>query len=198
MKKFNRVLYAIISDMFESFLVDDPDMTNEELMQHMYQEFDETMQLVFDDLNSVIATSDLSSVNIGDQAYSRDVMVDMLVNGIHFESKDVKADSRSLIRHLNKVLDESFMIYPNIMDGEEGIIIVEKKNRIEANIAITGDKIFLLQGESESPDLNIFKTIYPELIKWMQGEDQQSGDDTPQMPNGKNTSNYSKSKFDYL
>ena len=196
MKKFNRVLYAIISDMFESFLVDDPDMTNEELMQHMYQEFDETMQLVFDDLNSVIATSDLSSVDIGDQSYSRDVMVDMLVNGIHFESKDAKADSRSLIRHLNKVLDESFMIYPNIMDGEEGIIIVEKKNRIEANIAITGDKIYLLQGESDSPDLDIFKSIYPELIKWMQGEGQQSEDDTP--PGSKKTSSESKSKFDYL
>ena len=37
MKKFNRVLYAIISDMFEKLIANDPNISNDDIMQNMYQ-----------------------------------------------------------------------------------------------------------------------------------------------------------------
>jgi len=213
MKKFNRVLYAIISDMFEKLIADDPNISNDDIMQNMYQEFDETMQLVFDDLNSVTQIAEITSINIDGDSYSREEMVDMLVNGISFDSKDVRTEVRSLVRHLNGSLDETFVIYPMIIDGHEGDIVIERKLKVEANISIGEDRILLLQGEGGEPDINLFKTVYPEIIKWIKGEDDE--DEPPTKPEDKSkfnkikktdakedaikkAKNYMKNRFDYL
>ena len=202
MKKFNRVLYAVISDMFESLLVDAPAMTNEELMQHLYQEFDETMQLVFDDLNSMSQISQIAEINIDGASYTKEKMIDMIVNGINFISKDLVNDSRALMKYLSKKLDETFIVYPNYTGGPgNSTLLVERHNKIEAHISFEGGKIFLLKGETEEPDIGMFKELYPEILKWVQGEDRQE-DDEPTSPSDKtklskmNTSK--KSRFDYL
>ena len=189
MKKFNRVLYAIISDMFEKLIADDPSISNDDIMQNMNQEFDETMQLVFDDLNSVTQIADITSINIDGDEYTREEMVDMLVNGIAFDSKDVRTEVRSLIRHLNGSLDETFVIYPMIIDGHEGDIVIERKLKVEANISIGEDRILLLQGEGGEPDISLLKTVYPEILKWAKGEDQQTSDEPPTKPEDKSKLN---------
>ena len=215
MKKFNRVLYAIISDMFEKLIADDPNISNDDIMQNMYQEFDETMQLVFDDLNSVTQIAEITSINIDGDSYSREEMVDMLVNGISFDSKDVRTEVRSLVRHLNGSLDETFVIYPMIIDGHEGDIVIERKLKVEANISIGEDRILLLQGEGGEPDINLFKSVYPEIIKWVKGRDQDKDNEPPKQPEDKSNlnkikktdvkedaikkaKNYMKNRFDYL
>lgn len=213
MKKFNRVLYAIISDMFEKLIADNPSISNDDIMQNMYQEFDETMQIVFDDLNSVTQITEITSINIDGDEYTREEMIDMLVNGIAFNSKDVRTEVRSLIRHLNASLDEAFVIYPMIIDGHEGDIVIERKLKVEANISIGEDRILLLQGEGGEPDISLFKAIYPEIIKWI--KDQDEDDEPPERPAGKSkfnkikktdakedaiekARNYMKNRFDYL
>ena len=144
MKKFNRVLYAIISDMFESLLIDEPSMTNEELMQNLYQEFDETMQLVFDDLNSMSQISQIAEINIAGASYSKEKMIDMIVNGIDFTSRDLVNDSRSLMKFLSRNLNETFIVYPNYTgDPGNSTLLVERHNKIEANISFESGKIFI-------------------------------------------------------
>ena len=216
MKKFNRVLYAIISDMFESLLIDEPNMTNEELMQNMYQEFDETMQLVFDDLNSMTQIAQIAEINIEGASYSKEKMIDMIVNGIDFISQDLVADSRSLMKHLSRNLDETFIVYPNYSGGAgNSTLLVERHNKIEAHISFEAGKVFLLKGDTEEPDIGMFKELYPEILKWVQGGNQQSGDDPPTNPEDKSKFNkikkyeakedaikkarsYMKNRFDYL
>ena len=205
MKKFNRVLYAIISDMFESILISDPNMTNEELMQRLYQEFDETLQIVFDDLNSMTQIAEIAEISIDGASYTKDQMIDMIVNGINFSSQDLVADSRSLMKYLSKNLDETFIVYPNYTGGPgNSTLLVERHNKIEAHISFEAGKVFLLKGEAEEPDIGMFKELYPEILKWVQGEDQQ-GDDEPTPSSGKtkfskikNNSGSKKSRFDYL
>ena len=216
MKKFNRVLYAIISEMFESLLVDEPNMTNEELMQNMYQEFDETMQLVFDDLNSMSQIAEIAEISIDGASYTKDQMIDMIVNGIDFTSQDLVADSRSLMKHLSRNLDETFIVYPNYSGGPgNSTLLVERHNKIEAHISFEAGKVFLLKGDTEEPDIGMFKELYPEILKWVQGDDQQTSDDPPTKPEDKSklnkikksdvkedaikkARNYMKNRFDYL
>ena len=205
MKKFNRVLYAIISDMFESILINEPDMTNEELMQRLYQEFDETLQIVFDDLNSMSQIAEIAEISINGASYTKDQMIDMIVNGINFASQDLVGDSRSLMKYLSKKLDETFIVYPNHTGGPgNSTLLVERHNKIEAHISFEAGKVFLLKGEAEEPDIGMFKELYPEILKWVQGEDQQ-GDDEPTPPGGKTKFNKIKktngskiSRFDFL
>ena len=216
MKKFNRVLYAIISEMFESLLIDDPNMSNEELMQNLYQEFDETMQLVFDDLNSMTQISQIAEINIDGASYSKEKMIDMIVNGIDFTSQDLVSDSRSLMKHLSRNLDETFIVYPNYAGGPgNSTLLVERHNMIEAHISFEAGKVFLLKGDTEEPDIGMFKELYPEILKWVQGGDEQTGDDPPTNPEDKSKHNkikksnpngdaidkarsYMKNRFDYL
>ena len=205
MKKFNRVLYAIISEMFEELLIDKPNISNEELMQHMYQEFDETMQLVFDDLNSMSQIADITEISIDGSSYTKSQMIDMIVNGIGFSSQDLVADSRSLMKHLSKNLDETFIIYPNYTgDPGNSTLLVERHNNIEAHISFESGKIFLLKGEAEEPDINMFKELYPEILKWVQTKDSVI-DEEPTPSNDKKKFNKikkadikKKSRFDYL
>lgn len=203
MKHFNRILYAVIAEMFEKVVQADSHISDEEVTQKIYQEFDETLELVFNDINSIAQVTEVSTFFIDGETYSKDVMVDMLVNGIDYVSDNAKADVRSLIKYLNKTLDEAFMLYPDMIDGGESIIL-EKNYRVEAKISFEADKIFLLQGESSSPDVELFKAIYPEILKWTKGEDQQT-DTTPTSPGDKSKDNsidkakkYMKKRFDYL
>jgi hypothetical protein len=181
--------------MFEKLLVENPNISNDDIMQRVYQEFDETMQLVFDDLNNVTQITDITSINIDGDEYSREEMVDMLVNGISFSSKDARTETRSLIRHLNVSLDEAFVIYPMTIDGHEGRIAIERKLRVEANISIEKNRIYLLQGDGDSPDIELFKIVYPEILKWIKGEKQQRVDKPPANPKGRNKP---ENRFNYL
>jgi len=184
MKKFNRILYAVIADMIDDLLKDDPEMTDEEIMENMYLVFDETTQLVFDDLSNAQKIGEIVDGDfvIQGESFSKDEMIDMLVNGIDYKTDDAKKDAKSLVRHLNKTLDNNFMIYSGLSDEEMGAIIIEHRNTIVANISIGEGKIFLLQGESSETDINLFKQIYPEIIKWTLGEDQQTSEPPPQQP----------------
>jgi len=214
MKHFNRILYAVIADIFEKIVQDDPHIPDEEVTQKIYQEFDETLELVFKDINSIAQVTEASAFLIDGDTYSKDEMVDMLVNGIDYISDNAKADVRSLIKYLNKTLDTSFMLYPDMSDGGESIIL-EKNYHVEAKISFEAGKIFLLQGETDSPDIKLFKLIYPEILKWTKGEDQQTSDDPPTKPEDKSklnkikktdakedaikkAKNYMKNRFDYL
>ena len=191
--------------MFESILINEPDMTNEELMQRLYQEFDETLQIVFDDLNSMSQIAEIAEISIDGASYTKDQMIDMIVNGIDFTSQDLVGDSRSLMKYLSKNLDETFIVYPNYTGGPgNSTLLVERHNKIEAHISFEAGKVFLLKGEAEEPDIGMFKELYPEILKWVQGEDQQ-GDDEPTSPSGKTKFNkikkingLKKSRFDYL
>ena len=184
MKKFNRILYAVIADMIDDLLKDDPEMTDEEIMENMYLVFDETTQLVFDDLSNAQKIGEIVDGDfvIQGESFSKDEMIDMLVNGIDYETDDAKKDAKSLVRYLNKTLDNNFMIYSGLSDEEMGAIIIEHRNTIVANISIGEGKIFLLQGESSETDINLFKQIYPEIIRWTLGEDQQTSEPPPQQP----------------
>ena len=184
--------------MFETLLIEQPDITNEALMQHLYQEFDETMQLVFDDLNSMTQIAEIAEISIDGASYTKNQMIDMIVNGIDFTSQDLVADSRSLMKYLSKNLNETFIVYPNYTGGpSNSTLLVERHNKIEAHISFEAGKVFLLKGETEEPDIDMFKELYPEILKWVQGKNQQESD-KPTPPNNKTKNNTKKSRFDYL
>jgi hypothetical protein len=213
MKTFNRVLYAVIADLIEEILDESPDALEEEISQRIYENFDNALQLALSDL-AISKQVEYTHIKIDGEDYSREVMIDMLVNGIDYTSDDPRSDARSLIKYLNKTLDTEYLLYPNSAYGCEGDIFIEAGNKIEANISISEGKIFLLQGESATPNVDLFKQIYPEILKWVQGVDQQV-DNSPPKPDDSSKTNkiqkidikadaikkarkYMKNRFDYL
>ena len=110
----------------------------------------------------------------------------MIVNGIDFTSQDLVSDSRSLMRHLSRNLDETFIVYPNYSgDPGNSTLLVERHNKIEAHISFEAGKVFLLKGNTEEPDIEMFKELYPEILKWTQGINQETIDDPPTQPEDK-------------
>jgi hypothetical protein len=81
------------------------------------------------------------------------------------------------------------------IDGHEGRIAIERKLRVEANISIEKNRIYLLQGDGDSPDIELFKIVYPEILKWIKGEKQQRVDKPPANPKGRNKP---ENRFNYL
>ena len=191
MIKINRVLYAVISDIFEELIKEDPNIEVDEVRARLYEVFDENLECVISDFSKAATMSSLDTIDIAGESYTRDVMIRMITEGIDFEPTNLRSDSRGLISHLTKNLPDEFLIYPD----QDCNVLIEHSNVIEAQLNFENDKIVLTKGETPEPDVELFKEVLPEILKWVQGNRQCAPDnDTPAKP----TSKKSRPSFDML
>ena len=191
MIKINRVLYAIISDIFEELIKEDQNIEVDEVRARLYQVFDENLECVIEDFSRAASMQSLETIDIAGSAYTKNAMITMITDGIDFKSTNVRADSRGLISHLSKNLSDEFLIYPD----HDCNVLIEHSNVVEAQLNFENDKIILMKGETPEPDIQVFKEVLPEILKWIQNADEKE-------PNNNNPKKPSKKKarpsFDML
>jgi len=191
MIKINRVLYAVISDIFEELIKEDPNIEVDEVRARLYQVFDENLECVIEDFSRAANMASLDTIDIAGSAYTKNAMITMITDGIDFKSTNVRADSRGLISHLSKNLSDEFLIYPD----HDCNVLIEHSNVVEAQLNFENDKIVLMKGETPEPDVQVFKEVLPEILKWIQNADEKE-------PNNNNPKKPSKKKvrpnFDML
>jgi hypothetical protein len=179
MIKINRVLYAVISDIFEELIKEDPNIEVDEVRAHLYQVFDEKLECVIDDFSRAASMTSLDTIDIAGESYTRNSMIAMITEGIDFKSTNVRADSRGLISHLSKNLSDEFLIYPD----HDCNVLIEHSNVVEAQLNFENDKIILMKGETPEPDVQVFKEVLPEILRWVQGSGQEAPvNSTPNKP----------------
>ena len=211
MIKINRVLYAVISDIFEELIKVDPNIEVDEVRARLYEVFDENLECVISDFSRAANMASLDTIDIAGEEYTKNAMITMITEGIDFKTTNIRSDSRSLISHLSKNLSDEFLIYPD----HDCNILIEHSNVVEAQLNFENDKIILMRGETPEPDVQVFKEVLPEILKWIQGFDYQSSDNPPTNPEDKSKRNkikktdvkadalkkarsYMKNRFDYL
>ena len=191
MIKINRVLYAVISDIFEELIKEDQNIEVDEVRARLYQVFDENLECVIEDFSRAASMQSLETIDIAGSAYTKNAMITMITDGIDFKSTNVRADSRGLISHLSKNLSDEFLIYPD----HDCNVLIEHSNVVEAQLNFENDKIILMKGETPEPDVQVFKEVLPEILKWIQNADEKE-------PNNNNPKKPSKKKarpsFDML
>jgi hypothetical protein len=191
MLKINRVLYAIISNIFEELIKEDPNIEVDEVRARLYQVFDENLECVIEDFSRAANMASIDTIDIAGSAYTKNAMITMITDGIDFKSTNVRADSRGLISHLSKNLSDEFLIYPD----HDCNVLIEHSNVVEAQLNFENDKIILMKGETPEPDIQVFKEVLPEILKWIQNADEKE-------PNNSNPKKPSKKKarpsFDML
>jgi len=191
MLKINRVLYAVISDIFEELIKENPNIEVDEVRASLYQVFDENLECVIEDFSRAANMTSLDTIDIAGSAYTKNAMITMITDGIDFKSTNVRADSRGLISHLSKNLSDEFLIYPD----HDCNVLIEHSNVVEAQLNFENDKIILMKGETPEPDIQVFKEVLPEILKWIQNADEKE-------PNNNNPKKPSKKKarpsFDML
>jgi len=139
MIKINRVLYAVISDIFEELIKEDPNIEVDEVRARLYEVFDENLECVITDFSRAASMTSLDTVDIAGESYTKDSMILMITDGIDFTSTNLRADSRGLIKHLTDNLPDEFFIYPD----HDANVLIEHDNVIEAqlNFDLVNDKI---------------------------------------------------------
>jgi hypothetical protein len=168
MIKINRVLYAIISDIFEELIKEDPNIEVDEVRARLYQVFDENLECVIEDFSRAANMASIDTIDIAGSAYTKNAMITMITDGIDFKSTNVRAASRGLISHLSKNLSDEFLIYPD----QDCNVLIEHSNVVEAQLNFENDKIVLMKGETPEPDIQVFKEVLPEILKWIQDTDE--------------------------
>ena len=176
MIKINRVLYAVISDIFEELIKEDPNIEVDEVRARLYEVFDENLECVITDFSRAASMTSLDTVDIAGESYTKDSMILMITDGIDFTSTNLRADSRGLIKHLTDNLPDEFFIYPD----HDANVLIEHDNVIEAqlNFDLVNDKIVLMRGETPEPDVQLFKEVFPEILKWVKGKKTESSPKT--------------------
>jgi hypothetical protein len=181
MLKINRVLYAVISDIFEGLIEENKNIAVEEVRTRLNQIFDENLECVIEDFSNAASMTNLESININGSSYTRDIMIQMITEGINFTPTELRADSRSLIKHLMSNLPGEFMIYPD----QDANILIEHSNVVEAQLNFVKNKILLMKGETSEPDIQVFKEVFPEILKWAQQQKSSDAASTPPIPSKK-------------
>ena len=168
MIKINRVLYAVISDIFEELIKEDPNIEVDEVRARLYEVFDENLECVIEDFSRAASMASLDTISIAGDSYTKDSMILMITDGIDFTSTNLRADSRGLIKHLTENLSDEFFIYPD----QDANVLIEHSNVIEAqlNFDLQNDKIVLMRGETPEPDVQLFKEVFPEILNWIKGK----------------------------
>jgi hypothetical protein len=191
MIKINRVLYAVISDIFEELIKENSNIEVDEVRARLYQVFDENLECVIEDFSRAANMSSLDTIDIAGEAYTKNAMITMITDGIDFESTNIRADSRGLISHLSKSLSDEFLIYPD----HDCNVLIEHSNVVEAQLNFENGKIILMRGETPEPDVQVFKEVLPEILKWVQDYNQEApASSTPNKPAKKK----SRPSFDML
>ena len=193
MIKINRVLYAVISDIFEELIKEDPNIDVDDVRTRLCQVFDENLECVIDDFSKAASMSSIDTIDIAGDTYTKSAMLTMITDGIDFRSTNIRSDSRSLISYLSKHLTDDFLIYPD----HDCNVLIEYNNVIEAQLNFENDKIILLMGESPEPDIQLFKLVLPEILKWIQGVRELPHDNNNNSPS-KTSKNISAPNFDLL
>ena len=178
MLKINRVLYAIISNIFEELIKEDPNIEVDEVRARLYQVFDENLECVIEDFSRAANMASIDTIDIAGSVYTKNAMITMITDGIDFKSTNVRADSRGLISHLSKNLSGEFLIYPD----QDCNVLIEHSNVVEAKLNFENDKIVLMKGETPEPDIQVFKEVLPEILKWIQNADEKEPNSTPKKP----------------
>jgi hypothetical protein len=181
MIKINRVLYAVISDIFEELIKENPDIDVDEVRTRLYQVFDENLECVIEDFSRAANMASLDTIDIAGEAYTKNAMITMITDGIDFKSTNIRSDSRGLISHLSKNLSDEFLIYPD----HDCNVLIEHSNVVEAQLNFENDKIILMKGETPEPDIQVFKEVLPEILKWIQNTDEKESDNKPKKPSKK-------------
>jgi len=165
MIKINRVLYAVISDIFEGLIEENQNIEVEEVRARLYEVFDANLECVIEDFSRAANMASLDMIDIAGDSYTKDSMILMITDGIDFTSTNLRSDSRALISHLTKNLSEGFFIYPD----QDANVLIEHNNVIEAqlNFDLENNKIILMRGETPEPDVQLFKEVFPEILSWI-------------------------------
>ena len=165
MIKINRVLYAVISDIFEELIKEDPNIEVGEVRARLYEVFDSNLECVIEDFSRAASMTSLDTISIAGDSYTKDSMILMITDGIDFTSTNLRADSRGLIKHLTDNLSDEFFIYPD----QDANVLIEHSNVIEAqlNFDLQNNKIILMRGETPEPDVQLFKEVFPEILNWV-------------------------------
>mgnify|MGYP001387103357 CR=1 FL=1 len=180
MIKINRVLYAVISDIFEGLIEENQNIEVEEVRARLYEVFDTNLECVIEDFSRAASMASLDTVDINGESYTRNTMIQMITEGIDFKSTDLRLDSRGLINHLTKNLSDEFFIYPD----HEANVLIEYDNVIEAqlNFDLKHNKIILMRGETPEPDVQVFKEVLPQILSWVQAKSSDTPTVQPSVP----------------
>ena len=180
MIKINRVLYAIISDIFEELIEENNNIEVEEVRARLYEVFDANLECVIEDFSRAAGMASLETVDINGESYTRNSMIQMITEGIDFKSTDLRADSRGLISHLTKNLSDKFFIYPD----HDANVLIEHNNVIEAqlNFDLEQNKIVLMRGETPEPDIQAFKEVLPQILSWVKSKSSDTPTTQPTIP----------------
>jgi hypothetical protein len=133
---------------------------------------------VIEDFSRAASLNSLDTIDIAGESYTKNAMITMITDGIEFKSVNVRSDSRGLISHLSKNLSDEFLIYPD----QDCNVLIEHSNVVEAQLNFENDKIVLMRGETPEPDVQVFKEVLPEILKWVQNTDEKEPDNKPTKP----------------
>jgi len=180
MIKINRVLYAVISDIFEGLIEENQNIEVEEVRARLYEVFDANLECVIEDFSRAANMASLDMIDIAGDSYTKDSMILMITDGIDFTSTNLRSDSRALISHLTKNLSEEFFIYPD----QDANVLIEHSNVIEAqlNFDLANNKIILMRGETPEPDVQLFKEVFPEILSWIKTKKDIASSPAPNAP----------------
>ena len=165
-QKFNRVLYAVLSDLVEKHMTNDMSITKRELRDLLEADVSNTMVAVFEDYDKIYSSSvdqetdELITVN--DTRYTRSDIMHQLLHGIPYESnEDVNDLAFDILRAMNYKLADDFVIFPNAHD--KSTLYVNQHSVEIAKISVQHDKIFLLPPKVKS-DFKIVKHVFIQLL----------------------------------